>query len=361
MDYCKIENAAIERLIETTIMFKIIHDIKRIINNEKNQYAYNIQHVDPLGDPVVYQIELTNHCPMTCVMCVRTTKMKRELGYMEESLFEKIIQEASEFSSRIFIHHFGDSLLHPNLGKFINYANKNNIKTFLSTNPVLLTERRSKELVDNGLFELVLSLDGVSRNTNAKIRGKAAENVELAEKNILFITEYKSKVNAKYPSLIMQIVRQKQNLHEIVPWIKKWQKVRGIDRVKIKSYITWDGQDEVINSLKPDESNYAKIQKITCDKPWTSVTILWDGRVVPCCFDYDGIYELGDLKKQSLKEIWGGNVLKNFRKCHSEGRKKDIKLCEKCTDMEGYIVRKWYYPLNRIFTSRNRLGAEWSI
>jgi len=337
----------------------MLQNIKKIINNELNQFSYNLQRIRPFGKPVVYQIELTNHCPMSCVMCARTTGMTRELGYMDEFLFKRIIQQASGFSSRIFFHHFGDSLLHPKLGNFIRYANQYNIKTFLSTNPVLLNEGRSRELVDSGLYELVLSLDGITSKTSTTIRGQSARNVDLAEKNILSFIKYRGTINSKIPFLIMQIVRQKENLHEIEPWINKWSKVRGIDRVKVKTYVTWDGQDQYINSLKPNEPP-PNLSKIVCDKPWTSVTILWDGRVVPCCFDYDGIYVIGDINKQSLQEIWDGKEIRNLRQCHSESKRQDIRLCAKCTDMEGYNVRKWYYPLNRLFTKRSRLGDEWS-
>jgi radical SAM protein with 4Fe4S-binding SPASM domain len=334
--------------------------IKRIINHELNQFAYNCQRVEPAAEPVVYQIELTNHCPMTCGMCPRTNRMTRELGYMDESLFKRIIQETSPFSSRIFLHHFGESLLHPKLGEFIRYANQRNIKTFLSANPVLLTEKRSKELVDSGLYELVLSLDGLTSDTSAAIRGQAARNLDLAEENILSFLEYRKAVFSRIPFLIMQIVRQKQNMQEIESWIKKWDEVDGVDRVKVKSYVTWDGRDEHINSLQL-ESGCPGAPNIVCDKPWTSMTILWDGRVVPCCFDYDGIDVLGDLRQQSLKEIWSGEKMTYLRQCHRDGNLQNVRLCEKCTDMEGYPVRKWYYPLNRWFRKRNRLGDQWSI
>lgn len=338
----------------------MIQKIKKIINHELNQFTYNLQRVDSIGGPVVYQIELTNLCPMTCEMCPRTHSMTRKLGYMDELFFKRIIHEASDFSSRIFLHHFGESLLHPKFSEFIRYAYNHNIKTFLSVNPVLLTQKHSSELVNSGLYELVLSLDGLTKETNKAIRGKCAENVELAERNILNFLKYRKNVGSRTPITIIQIVRQEQNIHEIESWVKKWNSVDGIDRVKVKSYITWDGRDDQINSLKPDGFS-PRQSNIICDKPWASMTILWDGRVVPCCFDYDGIYVLGDLHQHSLREIWRGERIRYLRQCHRDRNRQKIRLCEKCTDMEGYPVKKWYYPLNRLFGVRNRLGDEWSI
>jgi MoaA/NifB/PqqE/SkfB family radical SAM enzyme len=39
-----------------------------------------------------------------------------------------------------------------------------------------------------------------------------------------------------------------------------------------------------------------------CWKLWHACVISWDGLVVPCCFDKDADYRLGDLKKDSFKE-----------------------------------------------------------
>jgi MoaA/NifB/PqqE/SkfB family radical SAM enzyme len=355
------QNITITLTIPLYMEVLMVEKVKEILNRELNQLAYNLQLVKSIGRPVIYQIELTNHCPMTCGMCPRTNRMTRELGYMDESLFKKIIQETSDFSSRIFLHHFGDSLLHPELGECIRYAYTHNIKTFLSANPILLTEKRSRELVDNGLYELIFSLDGLTSDTSAAIRGQAAKNVVLAEEKILSFLEYRRTVGSKTPFVQMQIVRQKQNIHEIESWVKKWKDVDGVDRVKVKSYITWDGRDDHINSMQLEKSGCSDTPNVVCDKPWTSITVLWDGRVVPCCFDYDGIYILGDLCHQSLKEIWNGNRMRYLRKCHREGSLQKVSLCDRCTDIEGYPVRKWYYPLNRWFKQINRLGDEWSV
>ncbi len=329
------------------------------LNSEINHLSYNQQRTKSFGNPSVYQIELTNDCPMKCIMCPRTNRMTRKIGYMEETLFKRIIRETATYSSHIFLHHFGESLLHPQLGDFIRYASSYKIKTYLSANPALLTEKHSKQLVDSGLYELVLSLDALTNSTSASIRGKAAEKTELAEKNILNLLKYRKEANIKIPKVILQLIKQKQNLNEINDWVIKWKAVKDIDRIKIKSYITWDGRDETINNLQTEKND--KQNQIVCDKPWTSVTVLWDGRVVPCCFDYDGLYVLGDLNQQTLKKIWNGEKMQYIRKCHRDKVQNRIKLCEKCTDYEGYPVKKWYYPFNRLFFQNNRLGEEHSI
>jgi radical SAM protein with 4Fe4S-binding SPASM domain len=331
-----------------------VRRLKRTVNSELNQLSYNRQALNVLGEAEVFQVELTNHCPMTCVMCPRTESMTRALGYMDEGLFQRIIREISPYTSKVFLHHFGDSLVHPKLGAFIHYANQYRIKSYLSTNAALLTEKRARSLVDSGLYELVVSLDGVSAETNIAIRGKAAQDVADAERKVRYLLKYRQLRNSRTPRLIMQFVRQKLNYQETDEWLAKWKAVEGVDEVKIKSYISWDGQDDRINALRIAPAPRA--DKVVCDKPWTSVTILWDGRVVPCCFDYDGKYVLGDLRHQSLAEIWRGERMRSLRRAHQTGRHCDVSLCARCTDKEGYPVGKWYYPLNRFLQGRFPLG-----
>lgn len=333
-------------------------NIGRTLNREALQLAYNWQVTRPVGKPVVFQIELTNHCPMTCQMCPRTHVMERPLGYMSAEMFQRIVDQAAGGTAKVFMHHFGDSLLHPELGTLIRYATDRGILTYLSANPALLTRTRIEALVDGGLHQLVLSLDGVTSGTSEAVRGRAARNVELAERRVRELIAYRARQGATAPYIVMQIVRQRQNLHEVPAWLEKWQNVAGVDRVKVKSYVTWDGSQDEINELRLEPSKVGS--DIVCERPWTSVTVLWDGRVVPCCFDYDGIMPLGDLRDQSLEEIWRGEPLVDLRKKHKAGDLSSIKLCAQCEDKEGYPVRRLNYPLNRLLQAKSGIAEEWN-
>ena len=99
--------------------------------------------------------------------------MERSVGKMSRDLFLRILDEAATSTSRFYLHHFGDSLVHPDLGEFIGEARRRGIHSYLSANPVLLTRQRIRAIVDNGLHEIVLSLDGVTSETAEKVRGKS--------------------------------------------------------------------------------------------------------------------------------------------------------------------------------------------
>ena len=72
------------------------------------------------------------------------------------------------------------------------------------------------------------------------------------------------------------------------------------------------------------------ISNFICPQPLTRLTIWEDGRVFPCCMDYDGNFYLGDSNKNSLKEIWRSTKLENLRKKHLDGKFFEIQICRNC-------------------------------
>jgi len=68
-----------------------------------------------------------------------------------------------------------------------------------------------------------------------------------------------------------------------------------------------------------------------CWKMWHSCVITWDGKVVPCCFDKDAHYVLGDLTKNSFEEIWQGDKYNEFRASLLRSRN-EIEMCKNCTE-----------------------------
>ena len=62
-----------------------------------------------------------------------------------------------------------------------------------------------------------------------------------------------------------------------------------------------------------------------------SCVITWDGLVVPCCFDKDAVYQMGDLKNNSFEEVWKSEPYKAFRTKVITNRK-SIDICTNCTE-----------------------------
>ena len=84
--------------------------------------------------------------------------------------------------------------------------------------------------------------------------------------------------------------------------------------------------------------HYIKCNKYTlkssypdrCARLWLSPVITWDGKVLPCCFDKDASYVMGDLNEDNFREIWTGTKYVIFRKSVLSGRAM-IDICRNCT------------------------------
>jgi radical SAM protein with 4Fe4S-binding SPASM domain len=57
----------------------------------------------------------------------------------------------------------------------------------------------------------------------------------------------------------------------------------------------------------------------------------YNGDVLLCCMDWRRRVVLGNVRKQSLREIWLGDRYQHYRQLHEEGRVNELELCSTCS------------------------------
>jgi len=292
----------------------------------KNRYSlvdsYLRRRAIAKGFPLELAIEITNNCNAECVMCPRL-KMSRDKGFMSFDLFKKIVDEARDYTEFVFLHLAGEPLLHPDLLKMIGYCKKSGINTALSTNAILLDKIKSRELINSPLDLLVLSLDSLTKETYEKIRKKS--NFDNVHANIIDFLRIKSETR-RSPHTVVQLIYMKENAMEVKEYIKKWEKT-GVNSVRIKPYLNYPGLDNYLGQLHKRETAVSN----PCILLWRQMAIYWDGSTVSCCQDFLGQSVVGDVNKNSIKEIWNSKSMVALRKLHIEGRYKEANLCKDCT------------------------------
>jgi radical SAM protein with 4Fe4S-binding SPASM domain len=218
------------------------------------------------------------------------------------------------------LHHLGESLLHPEVGRFVEEAGRMDIPTEMSVNPALLSFDIAKRLVDGGIRRIVISLDGMDDETLTAIRGPAALYSK-AEPNLDRLLGYVATIKDP-PSIVIQMIDLQRNIHQREAFIQRWGH-SGLPTVQ--AYIKdLDGDDPDLGSPSPHPLSFL------CTYPWRSVAVLWDGRVVPCCRDADADITLGDLNTQSLYEIWNGAIAQQLREYHRAAEMPADHLCRSC-------------------------------
>jgi radical SAM protein with 4Fe4S-binding SPASM domain len=140
---------------------------------------------------------------------------------------------------------------------------------------------------------------------------------------------------------MFQFLVVKQNEHQIEE-VKTLGRELGVDHVALKTAQIYDYENgsELIPSIEKYSRYYKdnsgkyhiKNQLLNhCWKMWHSCVITWDGKVVPCCFDKDAHYVMGDLNKQSFKAICHSEKYNEFRAVLLKSRS-EIEMCRNCTE-----------------------------
>jgi radical SAM protein with 4Fe4S-binding SPASM domain len=291
------------------------------------------------GMPISISIEPTTSCNLRCPECPSGLRsFTRPTGMMKKELFESIVGQLPELSYMIFYFQ-GEPYLHTGLFDMIRYASRNKIYTATSTNAHYLNEESARQTVESGLDRLIISIDGTSQETYQMYRiGGKLEKVIDGAKNIL---RWKKKLKSKTPHVIFQFLVVKPNEHQIDE-VKSLARQLGVDEVKLKTAQIYDFENG--SDLIPTMNKYSRYQKNgngtystkhglldECWKMWHSCVITWDGKIVPCCFDKDAHFVMGDLNKNSFEEIWRGEKYDLFRRTLFTSRS-SIEMCRNCTE-----------------------------
>ncbi|MGE0588047.1 MAG: SPASM domain-containing protein [Cyclobacteriaceae bacterium] len=292
------------------------------------------------GLPVSISIEPTTSCNLRCPECPSGLRsFTRPTGMLNTELYERIINELAPSLSYLIFYFQGEPYLHPQLLDMIGYAAKKKIYTATSTNAHFLTGDAARKTVESGLDRMIISIDGTSQDTyeSYRVGGKLSKVIE-GTKNLI---KWKKALKSKTPHTIFQFLVVRKNESQI-DQVYKLANELGVDEVALKTAQIYDfesGSDLIpINEKysryrKAEDGSYAiKNQLLNhCWKMWHSCVVTWDGKVVPCCFDKDAHFVLGDLTQNSFKEIWNGEAYTDFRGSLLRSRS-EIEMCKNCTE-----------------------------
>jgi radical SAM protein with 4Fe4S-binding SPASM domain len=271
------------------------------------------------GLPAHMKIELTNFCNLACPMCPHE-QMQRAVGYMKPELFRRIIDQSAPWLEFAYLHHLGESLFHGKIGELIRYGRSQGVAMGLSTNATYLDHRKGRTLLESGLDFLVISMDGASPDTYDRMRvgGDFATTV----KNVRAFFEQKRQIR-NHLTVVVQMIVTAENHHEVKDFAALWQEDGA--QVMIKEARDWAGQVKLVQLGKP-----APVNRTPCKMLWTELTVLWDGKIVPCVnvFEHDNV--LGDFSKQTLEEIWNGAAMQELRAAHLADAVEDVAVCRTC-------------------------------
>ena len=318
--------------------------------------------------PTIFNIETTNYCNMKCVMCARTIYMKRKNIWINDELFEKMlnkiepykknnlekfwnwlenekkftVNEVSEngfyfsvVSRCLILHGFGEPFLDKYLIKRIKLCKEKNIPTYFSCTPATMTVDKAVQAMEAGLSVLKFSLDAMDDESIKSIRGKKANYFESIDKihELIKIKKERGFDTLLVPCMIVFNDDEKtKKLHR--NFLNFW---KGKD---VYAYVKSQDNRWLFEKNKnlENKSHYATQY---CEFPWTSVTIMAEGNVVPCTQISNNEIVLGNVNENSLEEIWNGKKYQELRNMHITGKfPKGHKCQAQCDQVKLYEYLK---------------------
>ncbi len=265
--------------------------------------------------PGVVRIETTNACNARCTICPHRN-MQRPIARMNDALYQRLVDECAWFGCReIHLHNFGEPLMDKQLEDRVSYAKGQGIeKVKIFSNCSLLDYERAKGLIEAGLDEIKISLDGASKEEFESIR--VPLQFETVMQNIADLVAMRNAFGSKLKiNITCCSTSDKQATMQPLKRI-----VDGFSFNKIHNWGSGEQNEGCGRLRKP------------CSRLWNNLTVLASGEVALCCLDYDGRHLMGRLDENtSIREIWNNPAYRQVRKLHKEGRQNEISLCAKCT------------------------------
>lgn len=318
--------------------------------------------------PFIFNIETTNTCNMRCIMCPRPKLMNRPIQHMDMGLFEKIIRQIKphngghlkEFwkfiadkysvypqernenafyfytsSKSLTLHGYGEPPLDPYIIKRIALCSKYNIPTYFSCVPANIDVEKVREMMKAGLGTIKFSIDALDDDTQKKIRGEKNDFTN-SYKKICELIDIKSKDSSIKTDIVVtmiELAQDKKNIKMFRDFMNLWRNKPVYAYIKSQDNRWFHEEDSDIVYKSHYASQY-------CEFPWTSMTIMVDGSVVPCTQDYNCEMVFGNANSETLKEVWNNKAYESFRRWHINGNFPEGYKCPSRCDLKLVCGKK---------------------
>jgi MoaA/NifB/PqqE/SkfB family radical SAM enzyme len=280
--------------------------------------------------PKVILIDNCNACNLQCSMCDhKNMKRYRKVQLMDMGLYKKIIDEIAieNPEARVWQIFFGEPFLCRDMARRIQYAKDKGLKdVVLNSNGVMMTEERARTVIQAGLDVMYVGIDAATANIYNQIR--IGGNFRKAADNVLKYRDLLQIYGNGRQKLFVQFVVSDINEHEVEDFKAFWKK-NGVN-IKIRPKVSWAGLVDATN-LQDNE----KVLRKPCYWLMRTINICADGVVALCSVDVHCRVQCGDVKTQSIKEVWQGK-LKEYRAMHREVRFVELpEMCLECADWQS--------------------------
>lgn len=251
------------------------------------------------------KIQTQMTCNAKCHFCPLLT-IKREKGRMDSKFVFRIIDEAMELGYEIICYWLGEPLSESRLFQFFDYIQQKGGKQELFTNASMITSKTAEKLGNYQYNKFVISFHGGNKKAYEKVMGLDFERTVERIKYLISLR--------KIPNYKISMKVCEENKSSVNDFKKLWK-----------------GYEYTVGNIVDFVGKFGKGKGGIRSCPVLNMPcVFWDGKMSLCCLDVEGEVILGDLKKQSLKEILSGSTRQKYLDLNRKKKLNEIFPCRGC-------------------------------
>ena len=309
--------------------------------------------------PGALLIDITNRCNAKCVWCPNPDLT--HVGAMDMDVYRKIIDDYGSRGGVLTFGTFGEPLMDKHIKERIEYLKRypKIHKIEVLTNGFFLNDKMVPLLVEHGVG-VDISLDELDKQTFEDVKKMS---FDVVRDNIVNFLEINSKASRPVPVNIriktLKTVEETlaQELFKIIASHDCSVVLNSIDDNIISNWAGKLDKEAFIKEYEissPDKTRYThkrfnQTNVAPCTQLWKWMVVYWDGSVVLCCADMFSRSIVGDLKSNSITEIWNGPDLKKLRGQMVNRQRFEVPICQDCDIHLSWHNLNEYYDSNGKF------------
>jgi len=295
-----------------------------------------LSEVVPLSTPYVLFIDPCGACNFKCNFCPCNNSdflEKERHAMMDMELFHKILNDIEDFPEKlkvINLYGFGEPLLNKNIFRMIKEIKERELcrEVRCTTNGYLLSEEVNRKLVESGIDLIRISVEALTDKDYKEICDvdidfdKFVDNI----RNLYEISRgTNTKVSVKIINAALSDESDANRFYDIFEPISDYAFIQNTTQ-------SWAEFEACIPEDRYDAQNVgnADNKNKICSFALTHMTIHSNGSVGICCQDWKFGTEYGNVKENTLNELWNSKRLRSLRIAHLSGNRNKIPYCKDC-------------------------------
>lgn len=297
------------------------------------------------GRPFHYVIDPINSCVLHCPLCpTGRGTLARKKGQIAFTDYRRIVDQVAPYALSFDLYNWGEPLLHKRIFDMVAYARDRRVSAKISTNLNVLNETRVADLVESGLDELVISLDGADQATYERYRS-GGDLAKVLWGIRAVVTEKRRRRSAR-PWLTVRVLLHKGN-EAALAQIRQLAWALGVNNVvvapilvdlerpqDVEDWLPADSRHSYYDYVSRTDKTVARVRR--CPFPWERMVISWEGGVSPCCWFDHPANDLGNVLRDGVTAVWNGRLYVSARGVFRGGRGPEKTVCSRCLGRPRY-------------------------